>query len=225
MARLVLTALEVREDRAVVQGQEVVAAPSLPTPFPVLTLVAEVQAAILVLQEAPTQETHSAAAARESLLWTLQLLCSPNSLPQQMQAQRTMLAPGPMLPEIDGLPSAEQQSPIAKRQGEGGAGQGRADVGGHVIGALVVVAIGSQITPATDRSHPLLGHQGLEVGGQIHQNPGVGVLVDRERAGGVQAGQVGQAIGQPAGPDLTIKGGGDVGEAFATGVEAELLQA
>ena len=92
MARLVLTALEVREDRAVVQGEEVVAAPSLPTPFPVLTLVAEVQAAILVLQEAPAQETHSAAAARESLLWTLQLLCSPNSLPQQMQAQLTMLA-------------------------------------------------------------------------------------------------------------------------------------
>ena len=71
----------------------------------------------------------------ESLLWTLQLLCSPSSLPQQMQTQLAMLGPGPVLPEIDGLPGAEQQPPSSERQGEGGAGEGRADVGGHVIGA------------------------------------------------------------------------------------------
>ena len=46
-----------------------------------------------------------------------------------------MLALGPVLPELDGLPGAEQQPPAAERQGEGGAGEGRADVGGHVIGA------------------------------------------------------------------------------------------
>ena len=46
-----------------------------------------------------------------------------------------MLGPGPVLPEIDGLPGAEQQPPSSERQGEGGAGEGRADVGGHVIGA------------------------------------------------------------------------------------------
>ena len=60
--------------------------------------------------------------------------------------------------------------------------------------------LGAQIAPAADRSHPLLGHQGLQVGGQIDQHPRIGVLIDGERAGGVQTGQVGQAIGQPAGP-------------------------
>ena len=44
----------------------------------------------------------------ESLLWRLLLLCSPSSLPQQMQTQLTMLALGPVLPEINGLPGAEQ---------------------------------------------------------------------------------------------------------------------
>ena len=60
-----------------------------------------------------------------------------------MQTQLAMLAPGPVLPEIDRLPGAEQQPPSSERQGEGGAGEGRADMGGHVIGALVVVAIGA----------------------------------------------------------------------------------
>ncbi len=59
----------------------------------------------------------------------------------------------------------------------------------------------------------------------MSSGPRIGVLVDGERAGGVHTGQVGQAIGQAAGPDLPVKGGGDVGEAFATGVEAELVQA
>ncbi len=142
-----------------------------------------------------------------------------------MQAQLPELGLGPMLPEIDGLPGADHQPPAPERQGEGGAGEGRADVGGHVIRALVVVAIGAQFAPAADRSHPLLGHQGLEVGGQIQQHPRIGVLVDGERTGGVQTGQVGQAGGQPAGPDLPVEGGGDVGEAFAPGVEAELVEA
>ena len=57
------------------------------------------------------------------------------SLPQQMQTQLAMLGPGPVLPEIDRLPGAEQQPPSSERQGEGGAGEGSADVGGHVIGA------------------------------------------------------------------------------------------
>ena len=60
---------------------------------------------------------------------------SSSSLPQQMQAQLSMLALGPVLPELDGLPGAEQQPPAAERQGEGGAGEGRAYLGGHVIGA------------------------------------------------------------------------------------------
>jgi len=153
------------------------------------------------------------------------MTATAGSLPQQMQTQLAMVSPGPVLPEIDGLPGAEQQPTISERQGEGGAGEGRADVGGHVIGALVVVAIGAQFAPAADRSHPLLGHQGLQVGGQIDQHPRVGVFVDGQRTRGVQTGQVGQAIGQPAGPDLPIKGGADVGEAFAPGVEAELVQA
>ena len=59
----------------------------------------------------------------------------------------------------------------------------------------------------------------------MSSGPRVGVLVDGQRTRGVQTGQVSQAIGQAAGPDLTVKGGGDVGEAFATGVEAELVQA
>ena len=37
-----------------------------------------------------------------------------------------------------------------ERQGEGGAGEGRADVGGHVIRALVVVAIGAQFAPGVE---------------------------------------------------------------------------
>lgn len=136
-----------------------------------------------------------------------------------------MLGPGPVLPEIDGLPGAEQQPPASERQGEGGAGEGRADVGGHVIGTFVVMAIGAQIAPAADRSHALLGHEGLQVSGQIDQHPRVSVFVDGERAGGVQTGQVGQAGGQTTGSDLAINGGADVGEALAAGVKAELVQA
>ena len=59
----------------------------------------------------------------------------------------------------------------------------------------------------------------------MSSGPRVGVFVDGQRTRGMQTDQVGQARSQPAGPDLPIKGRGDVGEAFATGVEAELVQA
>jgi hypothetical protein len=39
---------------------------------------------------------------------TVTVTVTAGSLPQQMQAQLTMLGPGPVLPEIDRLPGAEQ---------------------------------------------------------------------------------------------------------------------
>ena len=68
---------------------------------------------------------------------------APAHAPSKLQAQLTMLGPGPMLPEIDGLPGAKHSAPASKQQGEGGTGEGRADGGGPVIGALVVVALGA----------------------------------------------------------------------------------
>ena len=130
-----------------------------------------------------------------------------------------MLGPGPVLPEIDSLPGADQQTPASEGQGEGGAGEGRADVGGHVIRAFVVVAVRAQFAPTADRSHPLLGHQGLEVGGQIHQHPRVGVLVDSERAAGMFCENRTESLPHFAPRDLGIERLGDVGEAFAGGLE------
>ena len=87
-----------------------------------------------------------------------------------------------MLPQIDRLPGAEQQSARFKRKAQLAGGQRRTDVGWHVIGPFIGVHVGEQVTLAADRTDALLRHQGPEIGGKIAQYARIGVFVDDQTA-------------------------------------------
>jgi len=144
-----------------------------------------------------------------------------SSLADQMQAELAAVRPGPVLPEVHGLPGAEQEAPLLKAQAQAGGREGGADVGWHVVGAFVVMAPGPQLALATQGSHPRRRYQGPQEGGQVLQHPGISVFVDGEAAAGMQGNQVGQAVVQAAGADLLVEGVGEVGESLAAGLQAE----
>src|SRR5215468_8637795 len=71
------------------------------------------------------------------------------SASQQMQDHLSAMRSKPMLPEIDALPCAEHQAPGFERDRKLHRGEGRPDMGWHVIVALVAmteerVAVGNQ---------------------------------------------------------------------------------
>lgn len=142
----------------------------------------------------------------------------------QVEAEPAAMGVGPVLPEVHRLPGAQGQPAPLHAQAEAGAGEGGADVGRHVVGPLVVVDVGPQGAGAADRPHPLLGHQGPQIGRQILQHARVGVFVDGERAGGVLTHHGGQPEGDAAGGDLAVEGAGEVGEALAAGGERQPAQ-
>jgi len=59
-----------------------------------------------------------------------------------MQADAPLHRRPAVLPKVDRLPGSQQQSSPLKRLAEAGAGQGRADVGRHVVRTLVVMHVG-----------------------------------------------------------------------------------
>jgi hypothetical protein len=129
------------------------------------------------------------------------------SLSQQVDSQLAAAAQAAMLPEIDGLPGAEQEATLAEGQTQMGAGQGRADVGRHVVGPFVGMAIGAELAQAADWANPLDRSQGLQVSRQIDTHLGVGIFVDGEAARGVHACQVEQTKLKAAGLKVLGKHG------------------
>ena len=76
-----------------------------------------------------------------------------------MQRQLPTAAQAAVVPEIDRLPGAKHQSGAIEGERQAGGGKGGADVGRHVIRALIVVGIRPPFAEAADRPHPLLGHE------------------------------------------------------------------
>lgn len=153
----------------------------------------------------------------------LQARCASAAQHVNGQLARTALAP--VLPEINSLPGAEQQSTVLKRQAELAGGEGRTDVGRHVVGPFIGVDVGAQVAPAAHRPDALFGHQGPQVGREVAQHPRIGVLIDREAAGGVQTHQVEQAELQAAGGDAGVQPGGEIGETLPGGLNLQGLEA
>lgn len=116
-----------------------------------------------------------------------------HSLPDQVQADAPLHRRPAVLPQVDRLPGSQEQSSPLKRLAEAGAGQDRADVGRHVVRALVVMHISPQFTVAAQRLDPLHGHQGPQIGGQVGQHGRFGILVHRQRRAALQAGDHGDA--------------------------------
>lgn len=118
-----------------------------------------------------------------------------------------------MLEQIDVLPGAERQAAAGNGYRELRAGQDAADMGRHVVGALVGVAI----------KRGVFADQAGEKGLQIPQHVGVGVLLDGQRRAGVLAKQGEQAVREPLAfhpsPDL----GGDGVQALAAGFDGNRM--
>lgn len=134
------------------------------------------------------------------------------------------MGPGPMFPEIDGLPCSQHQTAAVEAQLKTGAGEGRADMGRHVVLSFIVVHIGAQGTLATEGPNPFLGHQGLEIGRQVLQHPGISIFIDGEGAAGVQATDERLPRTQTTGADLPIEGCGEIGEPFPARVHLQMAQ-
>lgn len=79
-----------------------------------------------------------------------------------------------MLPDVDTLPDAEGEATVGNRDLFRGAGEGSADVGGHIIRAFravdVVVAF---------------GHQFCQEVAEVAKHVGVGVFLNHQASGGM----------------------------------------
>jgi len=130
----------------------------------------------------------------------------------------------PVLPQVDALPHAHQQATLLDAQAQGLAGQGRADVGGHVVIALIVMGIANPVAKAIGGAVAVLGNQRIHPGGQVVEHSRVRVLVDRQAGTGVQAAEVQHAqvdvrYGNPL-VELAI----EPGEALAMGAHLQVMQ-
>lgn len=141
-----------------------------------------------------------------------------------MQTELAPMRAGPMLPEVNGLPGAEQQAAPLKAQAQARAGEGRADVGRHVIRSFIVMHVGAQGALAAQRPHALGWHQGLQEGREVDQHPGIGIFVDREGATGVKAGEHRQACAEPGCTNFLIETRGEVGEALAPSRDLQMAE-
>lgn len=108
-----------------------------------------------------------------------------------MQAELAAMGLGTVLPEVHRLPDPEPEASALEGEAEAGGGEGGADMGRHVVGSLVIVSIGAQAALAADRPDALGGDQGPQVGGEILQNPRIGIFVHSQAAAGMQAGEGG----------------------------------
>ena len=78
-----------------------------------------------------------------------------------MERERSAVRRAAMLEQIDALPGAQDQAPLGERDRELGLGERGADVGGHVVGALVAMPIERGIFRSD------AGEEALEVGTRV----------------------------------------------------------
>ena len=98
------------------------------------------------------------------------------SATRQMQCDVPAPAAIAVFPQVKTLPGAQDQSPPLNRDRQVNAAQYRTDMGRHVVAAFGVMSI--PFAPA------VWGKTGNRIL-QIHQHVGIGVLLDRQRAGRV----------------------------------------
>ena len=96
-----------------------------------------------------------------------------------MAGDRSGVSSAAVLPDVNGLPGAQQQLPPADAQVQGLAGERGSDVGRHVISSFVVMEITALFRNGI--GHPCI---------QVLQHPWICVLVDREAGAGVQTGEM-----------------------------------
>ena len=97
-----------------------------------------------------------------------------------------------VFPEIHALPGAEGESALGDRDGEVHGGEGGAHVGGHVVGALIIM-LKHWVAVGADARHETF---------QIAPHTGVGIFLYDQRGTGVLQMQGGQAGGEPGLFDL-----------------------
>jgi hypothetical protein len=103
-------------------------------------------------------------------------LCKGLLLPHQMAHHRSLMGGTAVLPEVNGLPSSQNQTTILNTQAQGLARQGGADVGWHVIGTFVVMDVWT--TFGHHIRHPSL---------EVLKNPRIRILINREAGACVEA--------------------------------------
>ena len=113
---------------------------------------------------------------------------------KEVAGDRSGVSSAAVLPEVNGLPGAQQQLAPADAQVQGLAGERGSDVGRHVIGSFVVM----EITAVFWNS---IGHPCI----QVLQHPRISVLVDREACTGVQTGEVQHALLKARAPDPGVQ--------------------
>ena len=113
-----------------------------------------------------------------------------------------------MLPEVHGLPGAQQQLSSTDAQAEGLAGECCSDMGRHVIRSFVVMEIAAVFWNGI--RHPCI---------QVLQNPWISVLVDREACARVQAREVQYALVKACVADPGVQPTVQTGEALPRGLD------
>ena len=117
----------------------------------------------------------------------------------------------PMLPQKDPLPGAEGEPPAEDRDAEGGGGEGRLDVRGHVVGSFDGVG----------EERVVRRHQPLEPGVEVAARGRVGVLLDGEAGRRVPDEERAQPLVGAALPDHRGDPVGDLVEPRAGDVDGE----
>ena len=141
-----------------------------------------------------------------------------------MAGDPALVGDRPVFPQVDALPHTHQQAAVLDAQAQGLAGQGRADVGGHVVIALVVMGVANPVAKAIGGAIAVLGNQRLHPGGQVVQHPRVRVLVDRQAGAGVQAAQVQHAQVDARCRNPLVELAIEPGETLALGAYLQLMQ-
>jgi hypothetical protein len=130
----------------------------------------------------------------------------------------------PVLPQVNPLPNPKEQFPAIKTQRQGLGGEGRTDVGRHVVVTLVIVSIAGALAVAVEGTTTILRDHRIHPGLQIRQNPGIGVLIDGQAAAGVQAAQVQHASLHASGTNPVVEFPVQAAEAWAVGRNLDCVQ-
>ena len=133
---------------------------------------------------------------------------------QEMEGHGAGMGVGAVFPDVDALPGAELQAASAKGDAEVDGGQGRAHVGGHVVGPLAgVVVDGVSVR-----------HQPREEAVEIGPHVGVRVFLDEQGRGRVAEKEVDDAVAQAGALEGVGDLGGDHVKAAPAGADTDLVE-
>lgn len=129
----------------------------------------------------------------------------------EMQGHLASVRPESVFPQVDALPCTEREAPVQEWNRKLYSGQRRADVGGHVIGALVAVV----------KERVAIGYKAGEETLEISTHVGIDILL-HDKARGCVANEKRQQTAFHAGLGCPIGDWtSDLDEAATAGVEAQ----